>query len=164
VPEIGRDRVPRYRRRVESAVEDDSREASGRCHTSESTVDRTASVMARGVVFSWLLFLALAIALAACGGGGGRDFEVSVEPTSGPRGTTIAYTLTGCDDEHPYVQFYNESSARSPKTFEVVAEGKGSGATGTIVVPDDTAPGEYGVLASCETTLDVAGEAFKVTP
>ena len=114
--------------------------------------------------------VALAIAvglLSGCGGGGG--LQVSLEPTSGPPGTQIEYTVSGCADKDPgvtlytgSVEDYNDYNLTSGDEFQrgedapepkEVVEGQG-GETGILVLPDDTAPGEYTVHVTCAASSE----------
>jgi hypothetical protein len=113
-------------------------------------------------VVSSLLCLALAMATASCGGGGGvsgtDDVRIFVEPTSGPPGTRIAYTLIACPNKHPLLHLWHAADIN-----KAIFEGEGRGAKGTIVVPTNTPPGDYVLFAECPARLALVSADFTVT-
>lgn len=106
--------------------------------------------------------VALAFGTCVCGSGrggsGGDGGGLTIEPTSGPPGTTITWTMSGCargDDISATlylgtVEHYKTSGSNVVRVVEGV-EGKSS--TGTLVVPEDAAPGPYTVAAGCAEPL-----------
>jgi len=105
---------------------------------------------------------ALALGTSVCGGGrGGSGLyreALTIEPTSGQPGTTITWTMSVCargDDISATlylgtVEHYQTSGSNVVTVVEGV-EGKSS--TGTLVIPENAAPGPYTVAAHCAEPL-----------
>jgi hypothetical protein len=112
--------------------------------------------------------LVLAMIAAACGGGGGDGLTVSVDPESGPPGTVINVTASGCVSDTGGGLFTAAGDETAPIEFTGADQG-------TLTVPDDAGPGSYEVRVSCavgapeteegvqRTELEVRAADFEVT-
>ena len=98
-----------------------------------------------------LMFLAaalLALGLASPAGAGAADYSSgfgSLEPGSGPPGTTISYTVVGSPDADSECR---GSSAFATELLDATGARIGTG-DDTIAVPDSAAPGQAFVRLIC---------------
>jgi len=107
-----------------------------------------------------LLGVAL-VAASGCGGDDGEDTApteaasggLSVDPESGPAGTTVSWSISGCepgDEKGVAIYAAPLEEYRSGAQAQRVAESpRGKQESGTITVPDDSDPGEYTITGSC---------------
>jgi len=118
---------------------------------------------------SVLLLALLVSALAACGGDGNDDesgettsadtgggLTVEIDPTSGPPGTPIQWSVSGCEaDDETSVSIYDqplEEYQAGTKSKPLTKTIRGPEDSGALTVPDDVPPGDYTFTAGCTST------------
>lgn len=90
------------------------------------------------------------------GGGGGIEPEVSLDPDSGPPGTEVAVSVSGCASQ-PNGTLLDSASS------EVAGVAFTDSETGTVTVPDGTAAGSYRLSVSCQTQTEETEEGTVTT-
>ena len=117
--------------------------------------------------------------LAGCGGGGDGGgssattsgtrpgaVPVKIDPTSGPAGTTIKWSISGCDSgDEKSATLYAASlsdylSSGNSKSIAKSARGKSD--TGTLKVPAGAASGDYTLAVACSSTTPKGGGTFVI--
>lgn len=149
-------------------------------------MSRNASVWTVAVV------LALGLAATGCGddddgNGGGTEgangaaetapaevaqgLELTLDPESGPPGTTVSWTVSDCEPADRKsvaiysgtIEDYQEGALPGEAASEEVFRGpEGTDPSGTITVPDELAAGDYVVTATCSSREDLGGGQIRL--
>lgn len=92
--------------------------------------------------------------------------SVEIDPTSGPPGTEIQWTISGCDaGEERSVSIYDlpleeyETGAKSKPLTKAI---RGPEDTGTLLVPEDIPPGDYTFTAGCTSQEEAEPGTFTI--
>jgi hypothetical protein len=120
----------------------------------------------------------LSAGAAACGGdgnddeggtgtngaaGGGGEATVEIDPTSGPPGTEIEWTLEGCDeDADKSVGMYIGTPTDPEPGKEVVSSPETKDSSGSITVPEDVTKGPLTLSVLCLSDSEPEGGVLTI--